>query len=94
MLNNPEMFGKMPKNQQLQLLKWIENNLIQRNTINMDISSYGLKHIFENSKDGFYITNGEFKGAMLMSGYKIKNPNDINWYFNISQKSKCLRRNL
>lgn len=94
MLNNPEMFGQMCKNKQDILLKWINENLDPRKTINMDISSYGLKHIFENSKDGFYITNGEFKGAMLMSGYKIKNPNDINWYFNISQKSKCLRRNL
>jgi len=42
----------------------------------------------------FYVYNGVFKGAMLAAGYKVKNKSDRNWVFNISQKSKCLRRNL
>lgn len=94
MLNNPELFEKMSKTQQKALLKWINENLSPRKTINTNIRSYRLKHFFEESEGGFYMTNGEFKGAMLIAGYKINNPNDINWYFNISAKSRCLRRNL
>lgn len=93
MLNNPKMFDKMPKNKQSKLLDWIKNNLIPIKTINWKVSSYRLKHIFEKSEGGFYVTNGEFKGAMLKSGFKINNPDNTNWYFNISQKSTCLRGN-
>jgi hypothetical protein len=47
-------------------------------------TSYGVKHDFERDPAGFYITNGQFKGAMLVAGY---NPcdqdvkHDINWRF-------------
>lgn len=91
MLNDPKMFEKMCKNKQSVLLKWINENISPINSFS-NISSYRLKHLFEESINGFYVTNGEFKGAMLRAGYKIKNLTDTNWRFNISKKSKCLRR--
>nr|DAN89080.1 MAG TPA: hypothetical protein [Caudoviricetes sp.] len=69
------------------LLDWCD--LIGKTTrINEKHTSYGLKHIFEKSQSGFYITNGMFKGAMLKLGYKYKqcHPSSPNWFFNISEK--------
>lgn len=34
-----------------------------------------------------YYTNGEFKGVMLEKGYIVDNRNDLNWCFNVSEKS-------
>jgi hypothetical protein len=36
----------------------------------LSASSYALKHYFEVADDGFYITNGQFKGAMLEAGFE------------------------
>ncbi len=46
--------------------------------------SYSVKHDFERMSGGFYITNGQFKGAMLAAGYKPCKEDvehDINWRF-------------
>lgn len=66
--------------------EWIRSKLIRIKTPNYDKSSYGLKHILE--KDiGLYLTNNEFKDAMLMCGYEPVNPNELNWNYCISKKS-------
>lgn len=49
-------------------------------------SSYRLKHHFEYSHDGFYITNGAMKGAMLAAGFNPKEEQAINWTFQLSKK--------
>lgn len=64
-------------------------------SINRNHTSYSLKHLFENyHRDSFYkcnddsyITNGQFKGAMLYCGFNVKNKEDLNWEFNISERS-------
>lgn len=48
-------------------------------------TSYGMKHEFERSRQGFYVTNGQFKGAMLMLGYRAINQFDLNWKFKIEK---------
>ena len=42
--------------------------------------------------DDEYFTNGEFKGAMLESGYKVKDKTTQNWVFNISQRSPIIMK--
>jgi hypothetical protein len=74
------------------LFKWIRENMDQGNK--ESISSYGLKHIFENSEDGFYLLNGAFKGAMLIMGFEPINKNDINWSFKISVINGNNKKNL
>lgn len=65
---------------------WCKNSFSQINTINRKHTSYELKHLAEN-KSGIasYISNADFKFAMLAAGFKIDSPNKQNWCFNISE---------
>lgn len=84
-LNNPKEFEKLSEEKKEILCEWIENNLNnRRKTINTRVTSYGLKHKFEESKKGFYITNGCFKGAMIEMSFN--HSNGVNWCFNLSSK--------
>lgn len=69
------------------LVAWIQENFVPRKTANRWHTSYGLKHIFENSDGGFYVTNNQFKDAMLQAGFKPVEENMLNWYYRISERS-------
>ena len=58
-------------------------NRFTNNISHNNLTSYGIKHRFERSPGGFYITNGAFKGAMMFEGYK--HSQGVNWYFNIKK---------
>lgn len=90
-VNDPKSFEALTESEQQTLLDWIESNFIRTQTFNTKRSSYYIKHLFE--KGGFYVTNGQFKGAMLKAGFKVKNPNSDNWYFNISMRSPAFKNN-
>lgn len=89
----PEKFDELPQKRQDALLGWIESNLVPIQGFNTRHTSYGLKHLVHlgNSEDSYY-TNGEFKGAMLKAGYRAQNPAELNWVFNISQRSPAFTR--
>lgn len=82
---------ELPKSKYDALITWIKQNLIPRETFNDVKTSYGLKHIFEFSENGFYVDNDTFKQAMLDCGFKVRNQSHENWIFNISQKSPALK---
>ena len=82
----------MTNQEYIVLLDWIKSNLIPIQSFNDSKTSYGLKHIFENSENGFYVDNETFKAAMVECGFKVQNPNELNWVFNISQKSPALKK--
>lgn len=84
----PERFYELPQARKEFLLNWIDDNLNPIQSFNDKHTSYGLKHLIRNE----YFTNGEFKGAMLESGYKVKDKAAQNWIFNISEKSPALQR--
>lgn len=92
MCDNPNDFYKLSSENQTKLLNWISENLTPIKSFNENHTSYGLKKFLRDSINGFYVTNGAFKGAMIKSGYKAKDVINKNWYFNISEKSKCLKR--
>lgn len=81
----------LTKQEEKILLDWI-SNFKPIKTFNLKHTSYGLKHIFERTEQGFYITNDEFKDAMLKAGFKVKDKSAVNWVFNISQKSTNFER--
>lgn len=64
-------------------------------TFNTRHTSYGLKHVFERKYrealsgtfESSYVTNGQFKGAMLEAGFDVKDKSQLNWHFNASEKS-------
>lgn len=85
-VNSPLEYKKLDVWEWLVLKTWILENCEKRKTINKKHSSYELKHIFERSPDGFYLTNGAFKGAMLDAGYD-KHSIGINWCFAIAERS-------
>ena len=64
---------------------WIKENIRRSRSVSCH-SSYGLKHIF-NHDTGIYLTNNEFKDALLLAGYSSIDPNELNWRYRI--KLKC-----
>jgi len=86
-LNAPDEFYKLDKSTQQKLLDWINSNLTERKYFNRKITSYGLKHMLP-----FYVTNGEFKGAMLEAGYKVLDKTEMNWNFNVYVRRKRYKK--
>ena len=80
-----------PKKEIELVYQWIEDNLIRRKTPNYNVTSYGLKHDLERDTK-IYLTNNEFKDAMLMCGYEPVNPKELNWNYCISSKSPVFRK--
>lgn len=92
--NGEEKFEELDRQRQSTLIEWIKQNFIKRQTTNYDCgTSYRLKHIIQKQYKGdwkYYFTNEQFKKAMLICGFEPGNPDNRNWYFNISQKSPAL----
>lgn len=77
------------KDTQEKVLAWITLKCVAQKSVNKRWSSYGLKHILENDT-GIYLTNNQFKNAMLISGHYPEDASKLNWYFRISESA--LRR--
>ncbi|OHQ95069.1 hypothetical protein HMPREF2663_03680 [Staphylococcus sp. HMSC077D08] len=100
-INKPEHFYELDKAKKNALMEFC-NSLDKIESFNIRRSSYGLKHLFESKyretlQDTFessYVTNGQFKGAMIKAGFNVKDKNKTNWHFNVSEKSikKILNR--
>jgi hypothetical protein len=96
--NAPEAFDGLTPLKQAQLRAWIRANLEATRRVGdgQYSHSYGLKHLAEKSL-GWYVSNGELKGAMLAEGYRWepcdgtpKDPNP-NWVFNSQQRKADAR---
>lgn len=61
---------------------WIHYHISPASKTDTRHSSYSLKHMVENDI-GFYITNNQFKDAMLLCGYQPVDANKTNWLFKI-----------
>jgi len=87
MYDDSNEFNELDENKKTILVNWCKNKLTKIKSFNEKITSYGLKHYFESDENGFYITNGQFKGAMEEAGFIVLNKFKTNWIFNISNKS-------
>ncbi len=68
-------------------MRWV-GNLSEIKSLNPRSDSYSLKHLFERSPEGFYLTNGAFKGVMNRYGFKSQVVNDgPNEIYNVSESS-------
>lgn len=84
--NNPEEYMQLSVEERVYFQNWIDKHIRPYRTKSYStISSYQLKHLFEQN-GGFYITNGQMKGAMLVAGFKPKDTMMINWTFQISKR--------
>ena len=87
--DNPGNYGTELDNEQRSALQdWIARNIEPARRENRYQTSYGLKHLFEKSAHGFYLTNGAFKGAMLAADYQPVNLHNQNWTFRIKECAK------
>lgn len=84
-VNDPNHFENLSDGEKEILVSWIPQNLGRSDNFYKQASSYQLKEIFERSPQGFYITNGQFKGAMLAAEYSVLDKKALNWHFNISK---------
>jgi hypothetical protein len=85
--DSPMLFLELSQEEQMQLFAWCYSSLDKVGSINYQHTSYGMKHIFERSPLGFYVSNGQFIGAMLVAGFKHGYIHGRNMNFNVSEKS-------
>ena len=83
--DRPEAYEKLAPAEQAALLEWIRLAIKPAKTVAPSIS-YGIKHDFEVV--GFYISNGQLKGAMLTAGYTPVDPEELNWEFRFRPTAK------
>ncbi|WEV56688.1 hypothetical protein [Ligilactobacillus acidipiscis] len=83
--NDPIEFYQLEKKQQIEAVAWVLETFRPIKNINASNTSYGYKHMFEWFHNGFYMNNGEMKGAFLIAGFNCNNPYEINWCFNVSK---------
>jgi hypothetical protein len=86
-----ELITDLPQDEMDKVLNWIKEKILPRKTVYSCITSYGLKHILDRDI-GIYLTNNQFKDAMMMCGYKPKDANELNWHYFISGKSPAFAR--
>lgn len=92
--DNPASFLSLSPQEKTTLVAWVLNTLVKGKSINTEITSYGIKHLFDKSLNGFYIKNGVMKGAMLIADFKVSDMQQQNWCFNIRQSSLTNMRHI
>lgn len=87
-IDHPSEYLKLSPKQQGIIQRWIEKDLRPHEIKSYrGANSYSLKHIFEDSEGGFYITNGMMKGAFYAAGgFPPNNTHLKNWDYAISIK--------
>ena len=80
------LVSDLPEEQQQIVLVWIANNFRPIKSVNYRHTSYGLKHALQKHTS-IYLTNNQFKDAMMQCGYYPKDVNDLNWFYRISERS-------
>jgi hypothetical protein len=85
--HHADVIGLLMQSPELQarLSVWIRENVSPAKRT-YPSTSYGLKHNF-SSDCGVYISNGVFKAAMLLAGYKPVDQGEQNWRYRIKVKA-------
>ena len=84
-------FLDLPLEQHLHLLDWIYERLRVGRSWCMRRSSYNLKHLYEDETRR-YVTNAQFKDAMILSGYRPKDRSEFNHHYRIHPSSPAFMR--
>ncbi len=67
------------------VMGWIQDNILPAKNVLEGWTSYGLKHLLEDDTKQ-YLTNNQFKDAMILSGYAPVDPDELNWHYRIELK--------
>lgn len=75
----------LTEQQQAAVFAWIDKHIKPIKSVNRYRTSYGLKHLM-SAATGIYVTNNQFKDAMLLKGFAPVDPYDLNWQYRISER--------
>ena len=82
--NDKEHFEDLLEEEQEKALNWLYFNVLSAKKKLDGHTSYGMKHLLED-RTKIYMTNNQFKEAMLICGFFPTEPDELNWHF-------CIRR--
>lgn len=89
--NDDARFTDLTLEEQMKATAWIRENLIPKETPLESSTSYGLKHVLER-RTNIYMTNNQFKEAMIACGFYPVEVDAKNWWYCISKTSPALKR--
>jgi hypothetical protein len=74
----------------MKLFDWIREAFVADRKELDALSSYQLKHAFE-AEQNVYVTNGQFKGAMLLCGFYPTHADNQYWLFKVKSTRELLQ---
>jgi len=78
-VNQPSSYERLSEEEKAATREWITRELRSSRAMGPKCS-HGLKHVYQRLT-GRYLTNGEFKGAMLACGYQPIDRTEPSWQF-------------
>lgn len=87
--DRPCDFLSLDSDIQSRILSFCKHNFITSSDFLYDYDSDSYRQIIQK-QTGTFITNGQFKGAMLLLGFKVENKEERYWIFNVSKDSPAL----
>lgn len=85
LMSDGETMGHMDQEMfEKQVYAWIDRYILPTKRVNNMYNSYSLKHRLEHwAIGGLYITNNQFKDAMMNRGFYPVDENELNWRYKI-----------
>jgi hypothetical protein len=80
--DHPRAYDTLSREEKEALQYWIGHAIQVATKVDDDYSSYGLKHEYERETN-LYVSNAQFKGAMLVAGYLPVKLGEQSWRFMI-----------
>ncbi len=80
--DHPRAYDTLAQPEKEALQYWIEHAIKSATKVDDEYSSYGLKREYERETN-LYVSNAQFKGAMLVAGYQPIKAGEQNWHFAI-----------
>ncbi len=81
--NLTQDYERLTTDKRAAVAAWIAHTMRPRKSVNQYQNSAALIGVFRRSTAGFAITNGQFKGAMLVAGLKPIDAVQLDWTFAI-----------
>ena len=79
-------FADLMDEEKEKALAWIRANVFPRKTPLERYTSYGMKHVLVR-RTNIYMTNNQFKEAMLLFGFYPVRVDELNWHYCVSKRS-------
>ena len=84
-VNDTALLDDLTPDEQQAVTRWIRNSLVADENATT-VSSYALKHLMTD-ETGIYVTNNQFKHAMLRCGFKPEHTGALNWVYALHRRS-------